>query len=302
MSARSAPSLGAQARPPIHANGKRRESFKQIDCVDLRRLAGLPPAALKVWLYHHGRSGENDTSYPSLETIASETGQNLQTVKRARKWLRLNGWLIDEGGHRTGGRASVRIIRCLIPPENPRPRVVFPPSVDRPRVDSSTSNNPPTEVDSKLFEVYGTGSNLRFSPICPEPMTALSPQTIKGMKQTARTISVAEGGLEPDLVDIALLRIADLARALKKSPHSVAYFVASVTNSLADPDETEQCRFIAAERRRSGVPIDAPLRPDEWHVKSKIALLHESVEVAERAGRPASEVQAEMAAAIQGGA
>jgi hypothetical protein len=157
MSARIEASLEALARPrpPIHANGKRRLPFKQIDCVDLRRLAGLPPVALKVWLYHHGRSGESDTSYPSLETIASDTGQNLQTVKRARKWLRSNGWLIDEGGHRTGGRASVRVIRCLIPSESPRPRVVFPPSVaSRPRMDFSTSKNPPTEVDSKPLEVH----------------------------------------------------------------------------------------------------------------------------------------------------
>jgi hypothetical protein len=146
----------------------------------------------------------------------------------------------------------------------------------------------------------GTGSDHRFSPICPKPTTVLSPQTIKGKKQTARAILIAEGGFDPHMVDVALLRVADLARALKKSPRSVAYFVASVKNSLADPDEAEQCRSIAAERRRSGVPIDAPLRPDEWHVRSKIALVQESVEVADRDGRDAREVQAEMLAAVAG--
>ena len=155
MSARTTASLESTARPrpPIRANGKR-PAFKQIDCVDLRRLAGLPPSALKVWLYHYGRSGEDGTSFAALKTIASDTNQNLETVKLARKWLRSNGWVIDEGGHRTGGRASVRVIRCLIPLENPRPRVVFPPSVvSRPRADFPTSENPPTEVDSKPFEV-----------------------------------------------------------------------------------------------------------------------------------------------------
>jgi hypothetical protein len=146
----------------------------------------------------------------------------------------------------------------------------------------------------------GTGSDLRFSPKRPTPKTALSPKTIEGKRQTARKILIEERGFEPDLVEIASLRVADLARALKKSPRSVAYFVEGTKNSLADPDEAEQCRSIAAERLRSGVPIDAPLRPDEWHVNSRLALIHESVEVAARDGRPAREVQAEMLATAAG--
>jgi len=146
----------------------------------------------------------------------------------------------------------------------------------------------------------GVASDLRFSPSRPTQMTALSPRTIDGKRRTARTILIGEGGLEPDLVDVVLLRVVDLARALKKHPRSVAYFVQSAKNSLADPDETEQCRSIAAERRRSGVPIDAPLRPDEWHPRSKIASVHELVEEAARRGCSARDLATERLAAAAG--
>jgi hypothetical protein len=166
--------------------------------------------------------------------------------------------------------------------------------------ESVAEDAPIHESGTRKEEVEGGGSDLRFSLNCPTPMTVLSPRTIDGKRQTARTILIGEGGFESDQVDIALLRVADLARALKKSPRSVAYFVQSAKNSLADPDEAEQCRSIAAERRRSGVRIDAPLRPDEWHVKSRIALICESVEVAAHLDRPVREVQAEMLAAAAG--
>jgi len=283
---------------PVHRNGK---PFKKIDCADLRRLAGLPPAALKVWLYHHGRSGEGDTSFPRLDTIALDTNQNTQTVKRARKWLRKNGWLVTTGWKPVHLGRGVPIEQAVFPPQSAL-RVENPPLNASPlRVGKSPGGKPTPEVDSKTFEVDGAGSDHRFSLSHQKPTTVLSPRTIKGMKQTARAILIAEGGFDPDLVDVALLRVADLARALKKSPRSVAYFVASVKNSLADPDEAEQCQSIATERRRSGLPIDAPLRPDEWHVRSKIALIHESVEVAQRDDRDAREVQAEMIAAVEAG-
>jgi hypothetical protein len=298
----------ARPRPPIRSNGNRRESFKQIDCADLRRLCQeLSPSGLKVWLYHFSRSGPAGTSFAKLETIAEGTGQNLQTVKLSRKQLVETKWLVKKGHQRLGGRLSVPIFLCAFPPpQRPGPRrVEFPPTVSSTEGGISTParwvENPPAEVDFKIFEVDGTGSDHRFSLNYPKPTTALPPQTIKGKKQTARTVLIEEYGLDSDLVDVALLRVADLARALKKSPHSVAYFIASVKNSLADPDEAEQCRSIAAERRRSGLPIDAPLRPDEWHVRSRIALIHESVEVGVRDGRDAREVQAEMIAAVVGG-
>jgi hypothetical protein len=164
--------------------------------------------------------------------------------------------------------------------------------------ESVAEDAPIHESGTRKEELEGSGSDLRFSLDGPTATTVLSPQTIKCKQQTARTILIAEGGVEPDLVDVALLRVVDLARALKKTPHSVAYFVTSVKNSLADPDEAEQCRSIAAERRRSGVPIDAPLRPDEWHVRSRIALVQDSVEVAVRDDRDTRVVQAEMVAAI----
>jgi hypothetical protein len=290
-----APSVSLAERPR-----KFREPFKRIPCVDLRRLAGLPPAPLKVFIYHLGRSGEDDTSFPRLDTIALDTNLNTQTVKRARRWLRENGWLVTTGWKPAHLGRGVPIERTAFPPQSAL-RVENPPSIAPLRVEKSPGGKVTPEVDSKSFEVDGTGSDHRFSLTYPKPTTVLSPQTIKGKKQTARTILIEECGLDPDLVDVALLRVADLARALKKSPRSVAYFVASVKNSLADPDEAEQCRSIAAERRRSGLPIDAPLRPDEWHVRSKIALIHESVEVAQRDDRDAREVQAEMIAAIEVG-
>ena len=295
----------ARLPAPISANGKPREPFKTLTAANMRRLCQeLSPAALKVWLYHFSRSGPADTSFAKLETIASGTDQNVQTVKLARKRLVKTRWLTKAGRQRLGGRLSVPIFRCTIP-QRPGPRRVEIPPFVEPTVGGISTparwvENPPAEVDSKVFEVDGA-SDHRFSPNCPTPMTALSPRTIEGKRQTARTILISEGGFDPDLVDVALLRVADLARALKKSPRSVAYFVEGAKHSLADPDEEEQCRSIAADRRRSGVPIDAPLRPDEWHVTSRLALIHESVEVAARLNRPAREVQAEMIAAAGSG-
>lgn len=296
-----APSVPLAERPR-----KFREPFKTLTVTDMRRLCQeLTPAALKVWLYQYSLSGSADTSWAKLRTVALATDQNLQTVKLARRQLVEKNFLVKRGRRRLGERLSVPIFWCVIPQKPGPRRVENPPTVGATEGGKSTLarwvENPPSEVDSKIFEVDGTGSDHRFSLNCPKPTTVLSPQTIKDKKQTARTVLIEECGLDPDLVDVGLLRVADLARALKKSPRSVAYFVASVKNSLADPDEAEQCRSIAAERRCSGLPIDAPLRPLEWHVRSKIALIHESVEVAQRDDRDAREVQAEMIAAVEGG-
>lgn len=140
-------------------------------------------------------------------------------------------------------------------------------------------------------------SDLRFP--CPTSMTALSPRTIEGKMLSAKAILIGEGH-DPDLVNVALLRVADLARALKKFPRTAAYFLASAKNSLADKDEAQRCRLIAAERRRSGVALDAPLRPDEWHDASKIAFVHGAVEDAVSQNRHASELVAERLAAAAG--
>ena len=143
-------------------------------------------------------------------------------------------------------------------------------------------------------------SNHRFSSNTQKPtsMIVLSPRTIEEKKRTAKTILV-EKGFDSDVVEVALLRVANLAAAKGKNPRTPAYFIAGVERSLADEEEASVCRSIAAERRRAGVPIDAPLRPDEWHAASKIEFVHAAVEDADRLGRRASEVAAERLAAVE---
>ena len=127
-------------------------------------------------------------------------------------------------------------------------------------------------------------------------MIAFSPQTIEEKKLIAKTILV-DGGRYSDVVEIALLRVANLATQLGKIPRLTAYFVKSVENALSDPEELSICRRIAEQRRSAGVPIDAPLERDEWHDAAKIALVRWSVEEAYRSGRPSRELQAERLAA-----
>jgi hypothetical protein len=144
---------GSRRTPLLCASAKSGEPFKMLEASKIRRLCKeLHPAPLKVWLYHYARSGRDDSSFPRLETIASDTDQNVQTVKLARKWLRDNGWLITTGQMRVGGQFSVPIERAEFP--EPSPRVDFPPTVPAPpRVEKPAAVNPPVEVDSDFSEV-----------------------------------------------------------------------------------------------------------------------------------------------------
>jgi hypothetical protein len=101
---------------PARASTGAREPFKILTTAEMRRLCReLTPAALKVWLYHYARSGEDDTSFPRLDTIASETNQNVKTVKHARKFLRKEGWLDTMGWRRVHSGRGVPIERAIFP-------------------------------------------------------------------------------------------------------------------------------------------------------------------------------------------
>lgn len=140
-------------------------------------------------------------------------------------------------------------------------------------------------------------SNHRFSS--GEPTIAFPAATLESKAQTAKQILV-EKGHPPDVVEIALLRVANLAEAKGKNPQSVAYFVKSVESNLDDEGEFAACRKIAADRRSSGVPLGAPLQVNEWHAAAKIAFVHSAVEEGARSGRRASTVAAERLAAAGG--
>lgn len=281
-----------------------REPFKILPVSQIRRLCGeLTGPELKVWLYQFSRSGEKDTSFARLDTIARETNQNVQTVKIARKSLRDRGWS-ETVGWLPAHRGRVPIERAVFP-EPASLRVEKPPSVaSNCGCKNHQVENPPTEVDSKSIEVREPASDLRFplisaTPTPPvAPMTALSPRTLEEKRLTARSILIRNGH-DSDSVEIALLRVANLAAAKKKIPRTVRYFVASVENSLADEDEAAACRSIADDRRRSGVPLDATLRPEEWHNASKVAFVHSAVEEACSLGRSSREIIAERLAAAE---
>lgn len=276
--------------------------FKQITTANLKRLClELPPAALKVFLYYLSLTGKPETSFARNETVATATDLNLETAKKAKKWLVDRGWLVKCGLKKLHGRLTLPIFRCTIPQH------VTVGGKSTHRQDDAGRKIPPGTVGGKSthrsickdFEV-DAASGRRFSN-SGEPTTAPDPAPMLAKQmQIARNILVREDHLDPDLVTIALLRVADLNRALKTRVRSPkAHFVKSVRNNiLGDEDEKKKCQFICEERRRSGVPMNAPLRPDEWPDKSKIVLIHESVEVAARDGRRATEVRDEMLAAI----
>ena len=79
------------------------DPFKILKTAQILRLCReLPASALKVWLYHYGRSGPGDTSFALVDTIALGTNQSIDTVKKARKLLRRECWLITVGDRATG--------------------------------------------------------------------------------------------------------------------------------------------------------------------------------------------------------
>jgi hypothetical protein len=205
---------------PIRAQGESGEPFKILTTEKVRRLCGeLPAAALKVWLCHFSYSGEDLTSYPKLDTIASDTNQNIETVKIARKWLRENGWLVTEGRRWIGGRFSVSIERCAFPLS---PRLVFPPVEKLPQTEKPSLAVPPTEVDSQFFEVEqpitavgfsAHGSVTAIANIETQPKESVIPAgvTPSTWKAFLEMRKMMERPLTPHGVDLAVLRLAELA-------------------------------------------------------------------------------------------
>lgn len=76
----------------------------------------LTGSQLKVWLCHRLHEGKNATAFPSIHTIAKETGLDPSTVGTAHTWLRANGWL-KTLSYRSAesGRFAVPVARCTYP-------------------------------------------------------------------------------------------------------------------------------------------------------------------------------------------
>lgn len=129
-----------------------------------------------------------------------------------------------------------------------------------------------------------------------KPMIALPSRTVSEKREKAKQILVAAGH-EADLVEIILRRIEVLRFVVGSSPRTPSYFVCAARNALEDTEELRMCRVIVAERRRTGVSMDAPLRVDECSDASKVRFLHAAVEVAAEQGRRSAEVIEERMAA-----
>lgn len=229
MSARTAAAFQSAAGSPIDTHGKSREPFKTLTAANIRRLCReLSPAALKVWLYHFSRSGRADTSFPKLETIASGTDLNLQTVKLARRQLVETRWLVKVGQERLGVRLSVPVFRCAIP-QRPGPRwVENPPSVKPTLGGNSTParwvENPPTGVDSE-FEVDVENRRRLNAEILTDD-DKLSNLLLEKFKNCPEY-----PGLTREHIAFAIVKIRGRA---KTPPGSLAYWLIAVGNFLRD--------------------------------------------------------------------
>lgn len=151
--------------------------------------------------------------------------------------------------------------------------------------------NPPLGAGGSVFpdSENDSGSESAKSSSAPADDDFPASTSKNSKAETAKTLLLSKGH-DPQMVDIALARVADLAGAKKKIPRSPAYFVTSVERALADPEDRAEIEAILAQRAETGVTSDAPLNPIEKHRASKIVMLHEVVEEAARIGRPAFEV------------
>ncbi len=90
--------------------------FKKLYC-DEKDLFLLPSPALKIWVYLYSREGQERQSWPSVSTIAKETGLNDRTVQRYKQFLISYGWLVQIGTKMTpkGGVPILRVKRGMLP-------------------------------------------------------------------------------------------------------------------------------------------------------------------------------------------
>jgi hypothetical protein len=117
-------------------------------------------------------------------------------------------------------------------------------------------------------------------------------KSLESKKAEAKTILLSKGHYTCE-VEIALMRVSDLAAAKGSVPRSASYFVTSVERALEDFHEYAAIKNILEDRAANGISDGAPLEPHEKHNASKIALVHSVVEEAAREGRRATEVLAE---------
>ena len=105
-----------QKLQPSLVGKSKSDPFKILKTAQILRLCReLPASALKVWLYHYGRSGPGDTSFALVDTIALGTNQSIDTVKKARKLLRRECWLITVGTERLGNRGRMPVEWAVFP-------------------------------------------------------------------------------------------------------------------------------------------------------------------------------------------
>src|ERR1022692_3959247 len=84
--------------------------FKKFFC-DRPEVFLLPPAALKVWLYHYSREGHVRQSWPGIETLCEKLNMDRHSVCKWRGWLIANGWLERIGERQGSGKFSIPVFK-----------------------------------------------------------------------------------------------------------------------------------------------------------------------------------------------
>jgi len=101
-------------------NAPKERPFKKFFC-DRPEVFLLPPAALKVWLYHYSREGSVRESWPGVDTLCEKLDMDRHSVCKWRGWLITNGWLEKIGERQGSGKFSVpvfKVTRGSIPARN----------------------------------------------------------------------------------------------------------------------------------------------------------------------------------------
>lgn len=310
--------------------GKRREWAQTLRCSKECALRASA-SAYKVFGALELHCDSDGYCWPTVSTIQKATGiKDRHTIFAALKELEGLGILGRRklvsrikgrnapSLYRIGGKADVLPARAAgqymlavkpLPMWATNGRGAGKPHIGRGTGEVQANRTTPSEVKPHTeLEVLGTTESVmdsgeshhRFSPNTPDPdeyvpsaPDAIAPisRTLKGKKATAKIILLSKG-YDPQMVDVALARVADLADAKKAIPRSPAYFVTSVERALRDAEESTEIEAILARRGEAGVTSDTPLNPMEKHPASKIVMVHEVVEEAARIKRPASEVLA----------
>jgi hypothetical protein len=149
--------------------------------------------------------------------------------------------------------------------------------------------NRPLASDAVKFEGPNTIVGLNGNKPEPDDGFLFSKDCLEQKKATAKRI-LCDSGHDPELVHIAVERVADLASALEKTPVHPAYFVEGAKRALDDPDERREIEAILLRRIATGVASGEALASEERHPKAKILFVHKVVEEAGLTKRPACEI------------